>query len=97
MAMFGELYEKILSDDGEKKALAQALATKEGTAAFLAERGCEATPEEFVAFLKEKAPKPAGGELDDAELEGAAGGAWYDTLGYVCYSIIFVIICWLDE
>ena len=96
MATLEEIYGKVLSDEGEKQALAQAAASREGTAAFLEQRGCEAAPEEFAAFLKEKT-KPAEGELGDAELEGAAGGAWYDTLGYVCYSIIFVIICWLDE
>ena len=80
MATMEEVYEKVVSDDGEKAAFTQALATKEGIAAFLSERGCDATLEEFAAFLKERAPKQ--GELGDEELEGAAGGggSWWEKL-----------------
>ena len=94
MATLEELYEKVLADDGEKQAFAQAITTKEGTAAFLAERGCDASPEELVALLKGKAPAPEGGELTDAELEGAAGGAWYDWLVELGLSLAsFVVLC----
>ena len=89
MATLEEVYEKLLADDGEKKELAEALAaTKEGVAAFLAQRGCEATVDEFVAFLRGKVPE--SGELGEAELEAAAGGSGLDFLtsisglGFVC-------------
>ncbi len=83
MATLGELYDKAMSDDEAKKAFAQAIATKEGAEAFLAQQGCEATSEELAAFLKEKASGSKSGELDDRELEGAAAGGWdwwYDTI-----------------
>ena len=89
MATLEEIYAKIVSDDTEKKALAEAFATEEGAAAFLAQRGCEASPVEFVAFMREKAG--ATGELADKTLEGAAAGfGVYDfsvsfcTLGVGC-------------
>ena len=93
MATLEELYEKVVSDDGEKQALAQAVATKEGTAAFLAERGCDATPEELVAFFKGRACAPEGGELSEEELGDVAGGAWYDWIIDIGNSIMFFITC----
>ena len=76
MATLEEIYAKIVSDDTEKKALAEAFATEEGAAAFLAQRGCEASPVELVALMREKAG--AAGELADEDLEGAAGAALAD-------------------
>ena len=78
MATLEEIYGKIVSDDTEKKALAEAFATEEGAAAFLAQRGCEASPVELVALMREKAG--AAGELADEDLEGAAGAGWGDWL-----------------
>ncbi len=80
MATLEEIYAKVLSDEGERQALAQAVATQEGAAAFLAERGCDARPEELAAFFQAKASGSAEGELGDAELESAAGGSWFDTI-----------------
>ena len=76
MATLEEIYAKIVSDDTEKKALAEAFATEEGAAAFLEQRGCEASPVELVALMREKAG--AAGELADEDLEGAVGAAWGD-------------------
>lgn len=76
MATLEEIYAKAMSDDAEKKAFAEALSTREGAAAYLAQHDCEATPEELVALLKGKAG--ASGELSDETLEGATGGGWGD-------------------
>ena len=92
MATLEEIYGKIVSDEGEKQALAQAAASREGTAAFLEQRGCEAAPEEFAAFLKEKT-KPAEGELSDAELEGAAGGGWCDFWDWITQISVSALAC----
>ena len=76
MATLEEIYAKIVSDDGEKKALAEAFATEEGARGFMEQRGCEASPVELVALMREKAG--AAGELADEDLEGAAGAALAD-------------------
>ena len=68
-----------------QKLLAEAV--KNNTlATFLADQGCEATAEEFIAALK----TPAG-EMDDEALDAVAGGAnWKEalysiaTLGLMC-------------
>ena len=74
MATPEEIYAKVLSDEKEKVAFSQAFATVEGAREYLAQHGCDATPEEFVAFLREKAPQL--GELSDEELGEASGGKW---------------------
>ena len=76
MATLEEIYAKIVSDDTEKKALAEAFATEEGARGFMEQRGCEASPVELVALMREKAG--AAGELADEDLEGAAGGTGWD-------------------
>ena len=72
MATLDELYSTVLANEAEKAAFAEAAKTAEGLSAFLAERGCAATPEQVTAFLKEK--QAAQGEMSDAELESVAGG-----------------------
>ena len=88
MATLEEVYQQVLADDGERAAFAEA--AKAGTVqAFAAERGCEATEQEVVNFLKELCAHE--GELSEAELEGVAGGCATDealvstfTLGTAC-------------
>ena len=88
MATLEEIYAKIASDDAEKRAFAEAFATEEGAATFMAQRDCEARPAELVALLKSKAG--AAGEVSDEALEGAAGGRGLDwfisvvSVGIVC-------------
>ncbi len=92
MATLEEVYDKVMSDEGERAAFTQAAATREGLAAFLSERGCDATVEELASFFKEKAP--GQGELDDEELAGAAGGSWWEKL---MYSVITAMLCLLTD
>lgn len=72
MATLEEIYERALSDEGERTAFVTSAETLEGLTAFLAERGCDATPEQVASFLKEK--QAAQGEISDAELEAVSGG-----------------------
>ncbi len=72
MASLDELYNTVLADEDEKAAFAEAAKTPEGLSAFLAERGCNATPEQVGEFLKAKMPDQ--GEMSDAELDSVAGG-----------------------
>lgn len=74
MASIEEVYEKVAGSDEEKAAFAEASKTKEGLQAFLAERGCDATAEEAMAFLATKVPVKTG-ELADDELDDVAGGS----------------------
>lgn len=76
MATLEEIYAKIVSDDGEKKALAEAFATEEGARAFMEQRGCEAGSAGLVALMREKAG--AAGKVSDEDLEGTAGGTGWD-------------------
>lgn len=72
MATLDELYSTVLADEAERAAFAEAAKTPEGLSAFLAERGCDATPEQLTEFLKAKAAEQ--GEITDAELDSVAGG-----------------------
>ena len=101
MATLDELYTTVLADEAEKAAFAQAAKTAEGLSAFLAERGCAATPEQVAAFLKEK--QAAQGEMSDAELESVAGGcntreALYSTFSVgLCCAVLAGISASADQ
>ena len=70
MKTLQELYDEMLAGDEMKNAFVEA--ARVGTLAdLLKEQGCEATADEFVAFLDEKAQ----GEMTDEELDTAAGGS----------------------
>ncbi len=73
MATLEEVYADVLASDEEKKALVEAMRAPEGPGAFFAQRGCDATPEQVDAFLRERAASV--GEVDDALLAAIAGGA----------------------
>lgn len=71
MKTIQELYSEIMaSQDLKEKFIEAASAGKQED--FLKEHGCDATPEEVVAFLKEKSEEDAPLSLD--ELENSAGG-----------------------
>ncbi len=72
MATLEELYDKVLADEGEREALAQAAADPQALAEFLAQRGCESSPEEARAFMEERLTRT--GELSCDELFAVAGG-----------------------
>lgn len=72
MATIEELYEKVLADEAERAAFAEAGKTPEGLRAFLADRCCDATPEAVAAFLQTK--RAEQGEISDEELDSVAGG-----------------------
>ena len=72
MATLEEIYQKALTDEDERNAFAQVASDPQGLAAFLAERGCDATPEEARAFVSEKLSHT--GELANEELAGVSGG-----------------------
>ena len=74
MATLEEIYQQVVADDDAKAALAEAAKTPEGLQAFLAERGCDASPEEVAEFLRAKAAAGTEGEIADDELDGVAGG-----------------------
>ena len=89
MATIGELYEKVLADEAERAAFAEAAATPEGLRAFLADRCCDAAPEDVTAFLE--ARRAEQGEIADEELGTVAGGcntseAWVSafSIGIAC-------------
>lgn len=82
MATLEDVYAKLVSDDGEKKALAQAFADKQ-VGEFLTERGCEATEDEFTAFLKDKVA-PSGDAISEEELAAVGGGTWRDWVLSFC-------------
>ena len=72
MATAEETYRFIIENEDEKQAFAEAAQTAEGLAGFLSSHGCEATADEFIAYLQSQA-SPEGEVVDDA-LEGIAGG-----------------------
>ena len=72
MATLDELYARVLADDAECAAFAQAAKTPEGLRAFLEQSGCDATPDELAAFLKGR--QSGQGEIADEELDSVAGG-----------------------
>lgn len=73
MATLEEIYRKALTDEGERAALAQAAADPQALAEFLAQRGCDAAPEEACAFAQERLART--GELSGEELLAVSGGA----------------------
>ena len=72
MATLEEIYAKALTDEGERQAFAQIASDPQAIGGFLAERGCDATPEEAQAFVKAKLA--ATSELAGEELSMASGG-----------------------
>ncbi len=75
MATLEELYDKVLADEGEREALAQAAADPQALAEFLAQRGCESSPEEARAFMEERLART--GELSCDELAAVSAGYMY--------------------
>lgn len=76
MATLDEIYTKALADEDERKAFAKAAPDAQDLAAYLQERGCDATPEEARAFLDGKLSRT--GELAGEELASVAGGGCDD-------------------
>lgn len=72
MATLEEVYAAVMSSDEERAAFFEASKTAGGLSSFLADKGCEATPEQVAEFVKEKAG--GAGELADEELDNVAGG-----------------------
>ncbi len=72
MATLEEVYQKALADEGEREAFAKAASDESAIAEFLAQRGCEATPQEARAFVEAKLSRV--GQLAGEELEDVAGG-----------------------
>ena len=72
MATLDELYKKVLADEAERAAFAEAAKTPEDMRAFLADHGCDAAPEEVATFLE--ARRSEQGEIADEELDSVAGG-----------------------
>ncbi len=72
MATLEDIYTKALADEGERQAFAQVASDPQAIGGFLAERGCDATPEEAQAFVKAKLA--ATSELAGEELSMASGG-----------------------
>ncbi len=92
MKTLQELYTEIIGSDEMKKAFVEA--AKGGKVAdFLKANGCEATPEEIKAFLKEKTDQP----LSDEELDSVAGGGCNNaTIGEAFGSVLtFGTVCGL--
>ena len=87
MATLEKIYQQVIANDDEKAALAEAAKTPEGLHAFLAERGCDASPEEVAEFLKGKAAAGAEGELADEELGDVAGGCNGTEAAYSIYTV----------
>ena len=76
MKTLQDLYKEVMASEDLKKAFAQA--TKENKGAdFLKANGCDATEDEFKAFLTEKAK--TGKALSEENLENVAGGYSIDT------------------
>ena len=71
MKTLQDLYKEVMASEDLKKAFAQA-AKDNKVADFLKAQGCDATEEEFKAFVREKegSEKP----LSEEDLENAAGG-----------------------
>ena len=71
MKTLEDLYKEVMASDELKKAFAQAAKDKK-VADFLKAQGCDATEEEFKAFLVEKAKNDKA--LSEEDLENVAGG-----------------------
>ena len=76
MKTLQDLYTEIMASDELKKAFAQA-AKDNKVADFLKAQGCDATEDEFKAFLTEKAKDDKA--LSEEDLENVAGGWSLDT------------------
>ncbi len=72
MATLEEVYQKALADESERAAFAKAASDESAIAEFLAQRGCDATPQEARAFVEAKLSRT--GELASEELADVAGG-----------------------
>ena len=71
MKTLQDLYTEIMASDELKKAFAQAAKDKK-VADFLKAQGCDASEDEFKAFLTEKAKIDKA--LSEDDLENVAGG-----------------------
>ena len=71
MKTIQELYDEVMASEALKAQCIEAVNAGRQEQ-FLREHGCEATPEEVTAFLKEKAEEDAPLSID--ELENTAGG-----------------------
>jgi len=78
MKTLQDLYKEVMASDELKAAVAQA-AKDNKVADFLKAQGCDATEDEFKAFLVEKAKDDKA--LSEDELENVAGG------GAICENI----------
>ena len=76
-----ELYNEMLADDELKAELAQTVNGEETLVDFLHKHGCDATWDEYKAFMIEKRGIH---EMDDKELEQVAGGSVGTIIGSVC-------------
>ncbi len=72
MATLEEIYTNTLTDEAERAAFVKAAPDAQALAAFLQERGCDATPDEARAFLDAKLSRT--GELAAEELTIVSGG-----------------------
>ena len=77
MKTLQDLYTEIMASEELKKAFAQA-AKDNKVADFLKAQGCDATEDEFKAFLVEKAKTDKA--LSEDELENVAGGSFLGLL-----------------
>ena len=77
MKTLEDLYKEVMASDELKAAFAQAAKDKK-VADFLKAQGCDATEDEFKAFLTEKAKTDKA--LSEEELENVAGGSFLDLL-----------------
>ena len=71
MKTLEDLYKEVMASEELKKAFAQAAKDKK-VADFLKANGCDATEDEFKAFLTEKAKTDQ--PLSEDDLENVAGG-----------------------
>lgn len=79
MKTLQELYTEVIASEELKKAVAQAAKDKK-VADFLKAQGCDATEDEFKAFLVEKAKDVKA--LSEDELENVAGGSIWDYINW---------------
>jgi len=79
MKTLEDLYKEVMASEELKKAFAQAAKDKK-VADFLKAQGCDATEDEFKAFLTEKAKTDKA--LSEEDLENAAGGYGPKPIGF---------------
>ena len=78
MKTLEDLYKEVMASEELKKAFAQAAKDKK-VADFLKAQGCDATEDEFKAFLTEKAKDDKA--LSEGDLENVAGGGLLSIMG----------------